>query len=150
MRNMSLFSNSYFVPLSLHVLFLNQEKWRSFKRLRLACKVEQKVKRSETQCQRKWSMQLRSSFCSGLLTCNDERKGVSVLLFVQQKVFGMYCTCHIALHYQPLSGGNAPDNRQHERAGGLNPRTGRKQEWKTEAFQFQSPNYWWRLFPDGG
>lgn len=32
----------------------------------------------------------------------EKRKGISVLLLVQQKIFGMYCTFHIASHCHSL------------------------------------------------
>lgn len=41
-----------------------------------------------------------------------KRKGVSVLLLVQQKIFGMHCTFHIALHCTLSAVGIAPDNSQ--------------------------------------
>lgn len=64
----------------------------------------------------------------------EKRKGVSVLLFVQQKIFGMYCTFLIALHCHSLRSrkcaGQQPGLR--EKVAYLNPRTGWKQNgrWK--------------------
>lgn len=65
----------------------------------------------------------------------EERKGVGVLLLVQQKIFGMHCTFQIAL---TLSLSPQQEvwrtTASFMRKGGLNSQiTGRKQKWNMEA-----------------
>ena len=66
----------------------------------------------------------------------EKSKGVSVLLFVQQIIFGMHCTFYIALHCHSLRSRKVPDNSHLEME--VYSLAWVEAKWKMEAFEQHS------------